>query len=132
MFGEGAIVAMALCVGCFAFARLLGNPLFLPVACGAYGVGFLGLVAWKVRAGMREKAAAEEAVKAATFVPYATMLVDIINEADKNATVDERPILNKLLFDPLKSADKTGQFDVLRHELETQQAIALAKSDEVS
>jgi outer membrane murein-binding lipoprotein Lpp len=127
--GEAAIVSILLCIGCFAFARFLGWPWFLPVVGGAYAVAGAVWAAWKVRSGMREKAAVEEAAKAATFVPYATMLVDVINEADKNATVAERPILDKLLFDPLKAADKTGQFDVLRHELETQQAIALAKSD---
>jgi hypothetical protein len=38
-----------------------------------------------------------------------------------------KAVLDELIFDKIKDADVTGQFDVIRHKLETQKAIAAAK-----
>ena len=127
-FGEGAAFALAIAIGCFAFARFLAWPYFFPVVGGGYAVIGAGYVAWKWRAAVKEHEASVKAAKTAAIVPYATMLVDVINEADKKATGDQTAILKALIFDPIKDRDKTGQFDVLRHDLETEEAKAEVKT----
>lgn len=130
MFGEGAIVAMALCVGCFAFARLLGNPLFLPVACGAYGVGLLGWAAWKVRSGMREKAAAKIAEDNARIVADLVPMLD--DYYDKLASPEAKADMAAKLFPALEA--KGGAYDAAvkrfkAADCEDRPPSTLAKSD---
>ena len=148
MFGEGAIVAMALCVGCFAFARLLGNPLFLPVACGAYGVGLLGWAAWKVRSGMREREA-EESAKAAVekadrYTAWGASVVPAIDDIYEDKSVltawianwkslhpgmepTQSDYIEARLFDPLSASQDAN---IKRVVDEIRSSVKLAKSDE--
>ena len=147
MFGEGAIVAMALCVGCFAFARLLGNPLFLPVACGVYGIGFLGFLAWKVRSGIREREA-EESAKAAVekadrYTAWGASVVPAIDDIYEDKSVltawianwkslhpgmepTQSDYIEARLFDPLSASQDAN---IKRVVDEIRSSVKLAKSD---
>ena len=123
--GEGAVVA---CVGLgvssvllFGYARLLNWPYYGWVVGGVVAIGVVAGIVYLRRISLHKKTAK-------TVTPFAVTLVDIINEADKTATGTEmKAVLDELIFDKIKDADVTGQFDVIRHELETQKAIAAAK-----
>jgi outer membrane murein-binding lipoprotein Lpp len=99
--GEGAIVAFALCVGCFAFARFLGNPWFLPVSGTLYGIGFAGWMAWKIKAGINER---EAKVKASRDGLVAAVLVQKLNDFYDASSAEMKAQLDAGLFAELEKA----------------------------
>ena len=123
--GEGAVVA---CIGLgtsslllFGYARLLNWPYYDWVVGGVVAIGLVAGIVYLKRISQQKKTAK-------TVTPFAITLVDILNEADKTARGTEmEAVLDKLIFDKIKDADVTGQFDVIRHELETQKAMDAAK-----
>jgi len=125
--GEGAIAA---CIGLsvssmllFGYARFLNWPHYDWVVGGVLAIGIVAGIAYLRRVSSHKKIAK-------TVNPFAVTLVDVINEADKDArgTKDEA-VLDRLIFDRIKEADKTGKFDVIRHELETEKAKIMAGSN---
>ena len=128
MLREGAAICFVLCLGGFATARFAAWQYFEATIVATFVVFSAAWGSWKFHQSIKRKDAAEKAAKTAAVVPYATTLVDIINEADKKATTDQKKTLDELIFDPMKDADKIGQFDVMRHDLETQRAKTVAET----
>ena len=135
--GEGAIIAFALCVGCFAFARFLGNAWFMPIAGGLYGVAFAGWIAWKIRTGIKEREAAktatDNALVTANLVPALDDYYD--NQASPEAKADMAeklfPSLESLggAYDAAVKRLKASQCDITVSEIKA--SIALEKSGDV-
>jgi hypothetical protein len=135
--GEGAIIAFALCVGCFAFARFLGNAWFMPIACGLYGVGFAGWIAWKIRTGIKEREAAKTATDNALVT--ANLVPALDDYYDNQASPEAKADMAKKLFPALESLGgaydaavkrlKAAQCDTTLSEIKA--SIALEKSGDV-
>jgi len=122
MLKEAAAMAFALCVGCFAFARFLGWPLFLPVVGGAYLVAGAGWFAWKVRSGMREAAAKKAA---ATNDLAVKPIISTLDTAYDAADADHQAWMDVQIFEQL--GKQGAQYSAAIHEIKA--SIALAKSD---
>ena len=145
--GEGAVVAFALCIGCFAFARFLGNAWFMPIAGGLYGAGFAGWGAWKVRSGIREREAAESAKaaveKADRYTTWGASVVPAIDDIYEDKSVltawianwkslhpgtepTQSDYIEARLFDPLSASQDAN---IKRVVDEIRSSVKLAKSD---
>ena len=130
MFKEAAAVAFALCVGCFAFARFLSWPWFLPVVGGAYAV--IGAIwwAWKIRTGIRER---EEAKVARDNAKIVADLVPMLDDYyDNQASPEARTDMAAKLFPALQA--KGGAYDAAvkrfkAADCENRPPVALEKSD---
>jgi regulator of replication initiation timing len=90
-FKEGAGVAFALCIGCFALARFLGSSWFWPVAGSLYGITGAAWLAWKIRTGLRTE-------------PMEVVAPVLIEELDKlYDNPDNREWMDTKLFPALES-----------------------------
>lgn len=119
---EAAVAAVALCIGCFAFARFLGWPWFLPVVGGAYLIAGAGWLAWKIRAGIREAAAKKAA---ATNELAVKPIISTLDTAYDAADAEHQAWMDAQIFDAL--GKQGAQYSAAIHEIKA--SIALEKSD---
>lgn len=128
--GEAAAIALALCVGFLAFARLLSHPWFLPVAVGSYVIAGAAWAAWKIRTGIRER---EEAKVARDNAKIVADLVPMLDDYyDNHASPEAKADMAAKLFPALQA--KGGAYDAAvkrfkASDCESRPPVVLEKSD---
>lgn len=100
-------------------ARWLGSIWFEATLGAIWGFALVAGGVWLIRRGLKEQELHKAAAQTEAVSDYAAHVVNVLNEAEKSATVEEAATLKKLIWEPLKAQDTTGELDVMRHDLET-------------